>query len=264
MRQNGEYDLWLRRSFRPRNVRRLPAGVDTRSSCCGWKRLRIVARVLAVAVLFAQGGFAAADETQQWSELKFVAKASSHIDIFAATTLRLAEVEPTVNRVSGQLGLNLHAAKWLTLSPNYQYIVNEPTEETSSWEHRPGIVTAFGFPIGSAQATLSTSFEYRVREGRGDSWRLRPKLKLKHALGPKNWKLDGYLANELFFDSTEDDVVRDRFFAGLEKKLGDHWTGDLYYCRQHDIRSSTPDLNIIGVSMTLHFDARGAAWTASK
>lgn len=198
------------------------------------------------------------NETQQWNELKLIAKCSEKIDLFAATTLRLAEVDPNLNRVSGQFGLDLRPVKWLTFSPNYQYIVNEPAEDASNSEHRPGVVAAIGVPLGSAQATLSTAFEYRVREGRSDSWRLRPKLKLKHALGPKHWKLDAYLADELFYDSTEDDLVRNRFFTGLEKKLGEDWSADVYYCRQHAIRSPDPDLNIIGISMRLRFDPRWA------
>jgi hypothetical protein len=223
---------------------------------CRLARLATLSAVLAVGASFAR-----ADETQQWDELKFVGKVSEHADIFAATTLRLAEMAPTINRVSGQLGLNLHATTALTFSPNYQYIVNDPTEESGNWEHRPGIVAAINFPVGFAEATVDTGFEYRIREGKADSWRVRPKLKLKHQLGPKAWKADGYLANELFFDSTEDDFVRDRFFVGLEKKLGAGWTGDLYYCRQHQIRSSDPDLNIIGISMTLHFDLRPSITT---
>ncbi len=172
-------------------------------------------------------------------------------------TLRLAEVDPILNRVSGQLGFNFRPVTWLTFSPNYQYIANDPADDTSNYEHRPGIVTAIGVPIATAEITFSTGLEYRVREGRPDSWRLRPKLKLKHPLGPQSWKVAGYLANELFFDSTENDIARDRFFAGIEKKLGNSWSADFYYCRQHDIRSPEPDLNIFGISMTLRFDLRG-------
>ncbi len=216
---------------------------------------RIFFVLLAVALLVGASPTARADDTQQWSELKLVTKCTEHVDLFAATTLRLADADPTLNRISGQLGFDLRPVTWLTFSPSYQYIVNEPAD-ADKYEHRAALVAALGVPIGSAQATFSTGFEYRIRESREDSWRLRPKLKLKHALGPKDWKLDVYLADELFYDSTEEDFVRNRFFAGLEKKLGDDWSADVYYCRQHAIRSRDPDLNIFGISMKLRLDPR--------
>ena len=97
-----------------------------------------------------------------------IAKCTEHVDLFAATTLRLADADPTLNRISAQLGLDLRPMKWLTLSPSYQYIVNEPAD-ADRYEHRAALVAALGVPIGSAQATLSTGFEYRIRESREDS-----------------------------------------------------------------------------------------------
>jgi Protein of unknown function (DUF2490) len=221
---------------------------------CG--RSRVALFGLAIALLLPARLSSLADETQQWDELKLVGKCTNKVDIFAATTLRLAEVDPVLNRVSGQLGLNLRPTAWLTLSPNYQYIANDPAEATSNHENRPGIVTAIDLPIGSGEVTLSAGLEYRIREGGPDTWRLRPKLKLKHPLGPRDWSVTGYLANELFFDSGENGIARDRFFVGVEKNLGESWSADFYYCRQHDLRSREPDLNIFGISMTLRFDLR--------
>ena len=103
---------------------------------------------------------------------------------------------------------------------------------------------------------MSSGLEYRVREGKPNSWRVRPKLTLQYPLGPSDWKFAGYLADELFFESGDDGLARNRFYAGVLKKLGANWSANLYYCRQHDPRSSDPNLNIMGISMTLNFDLR--------
>ena len=211
---------------------------------------------LAMLLLFAGPKLLPAAETQQWDELKLVGQLTSHVDIFAATTLRLATVNPVLNRVSGQVGLNLRPVTWLTLSPNYQSISNDPATDTGAYEHRPGIVSAIGIPIRSTKVILSAGLEYRVREGQPNSWRLRPKVTVQHPLGPSSWKLTGYLANELFFESDEVGLARNRFYAGIQKTLGENWSANFYYCRQHDPRSSDPNLNIIGISMTLDFDLR--------
>jgi hypothetical protein len=33
-----------------------------------------------------------------------------------------------------------------------------------------------------------------------------------------------------------------------------NWVLDFYYCRQHDLRTRDPELNIIGISMRLSLD----------
>ncbi len=76
---------------------------------------------LFVALLVARSATSrAGEDTQHWSELKLIAKCTEHVDLFAATTLRLADADPTLNRISAQLGLDLRPMKWLTLSPSYQ------------------------------------------------------------------------------------------------------------------------------------------------
>lgn len=200
-------------------------------------------------------GIGHAAEPQQWSEFKVVATWTPNVDLFAATTLRLDEEGSAWNRVSGQVGANLRLARQLTLSPSYQYIVFDPVDD-ATYENRPGIVLAYRVPLRSAEMTLSTGVECRIRDNRPDIWRVRPKVKLKQPLGPMRWHLSGYVADELFFETPDGDLARNRFYAGLEKKLGESWSADIYYCRQHDIRSSDPDLNILGISMVLHFDLR--------
>src|SRR5262245_41876523 len=197
-----------------------------------------------------------AAEPQQWDEFKIVANWTPNVDFFAATTLRLDDEGSVWNRVSGQLGADLRLNSWLTLSPSYQYLVYDPATDHPMRENRPGIEVAFYIPVRSAKLTLSSVLEYRFREEKADSWRVRPKLKLEHQIGPKRWHSNGYLANELFFDTNERNFVRNRFFVGLERKLGEKWSADIYYCRQHDIRSEDPDLNIFGISMVLHFDMK--------
>ena len=233
-----------------------PISKSTAPALTGSGCTRVAVSVLALAFLIAGSDSILAAEAQQWDELKLVGQLTSHVDIFAATTLRLAAVDPVLNRVSGQIGLNLRPTPWLTLSPNYQSISNDPAEDTSTYEHRPGVVTAISIPIRSTQVILSSGLEYRVREGKPNSWRVRPKLTLQHPLGPLNWKFAGYLANELFFESGQDGLTRNRFYAGVQKKLGENWSANFYYCRQHDPRTSDPNLNIMGISMTCNFDLR--------
>jgi hypothetical protein len=194
------------------------------------------------------------EETELWNELKITAKWTDRVDLIVAGALRFEDNFSVLNRRSLQFGLNLRPMPWLTLTPNYQYIAHDPAEDVRTHEHRPGLVTAVRIPIERAEVTLSTGIEYRIREAKEDSWRVRPKLKVKYPLGPDRWTLSGYLAEEPFYDSNVNDFVRNRFFVGIEKKLATNWSADLYYCRQHDLQGREPDLDIVGVSIGVRFD----------
>jgi uncharacterized protein DUF2490 len=216
----------------------------------------ITVAVLAFATLLPRATHASdpREETELWNELKITAKWTDRVDLIAVGALRFEDNFSVLNRRSLQLGLNLRPMPWLTFTPSYQYIAHDPAEDVRTHEHRPGLLTAVRIPIERAEVTLSTGIEYRIREAKENSWRVRPKVKVKYPLGPDRWTLSGYVAEEPFYDSSANEFVRNRFFIGVEKKLGTIWSADLYYCRQHDLLGRDPDLDIIGLSIGLRFD----------
>ena len=197
---------------------------------------------------------AAEADTQLWSEVKLTAKWTDRFDLIAAGALRFGEDVSHHDRTSYQFGLNFRAMPALTLTPSYQYIVNDPADDTRTFEHRFGAVAALRLPVERFEATLSTGVEYRLRHEQADGWRVRPRLKLKRPVGPDRWGLAAYVADELFYDTRAADWTRNRLFAGIEKKMRGNWVLDFYYCRQSDLRTHDAELNIIGISMRLSLD----------
>lgn len=155
----------------------------------------LAALALALLLALACSAGANGEETELWNDLKVTAKWTDHVDIFSSAALRLEDNLSVLNRVSAQLGLNLRPTPSLTFSPNYQYIAHDPAEDVREHEHRPGVGAAVRIPVKKAEVTLSTGVEYRFREEKTDSWRVRPKLKLKYPFGPDRWALSGYVAD---------------------------------------------------------------------
>ena len=60
------------------------------------------------------------------------------------------------------------------------------------------------------------------------------------------WKLNGFVADEIFYDTHFDAWIRNRIYAGVSKKVNAHFTFELYYMRQNDGHSRPGDLNVIG------------------
>jgi hypothetical protein len=216
-------------------------------------RLQIGA-VLALAALLSFARPAAGEDTQLWSEATVRAKLSKRFDLLVGSEVRFGNDVSHHDRTSVEAGLAWHPTKWFTLSPRWEYITDDPVDDVSGHENRFLLVTALRLPVECVEATLSARVEYRLRHAQSDGWRIRPKFKLEHDLGPRSWDLAAYTSDELFYDTRAAEWTRNRFYAGLEKKLGKDLSLDLSYCRQHDLHSRDPDLNIIGVSMRLELD----------
>jgi len=195
-------------------------------------------------------------DAQLWNEAKVTIRLDDHFDLVVGGALRLGDDLSQLVRTSGLLAVNVRVTDFFSLTPTYQYIVDDPVTGGRTVENRLGLVPTVSVPLGNAKLALSNGLEFRSFDSKPDSWRWRPKLKLSHPVGSKGLALTGYAAGELFYDFNTDIWTRSRLFAGLEKRLSDNVAIDLYYCRQIELKAGKQDLNIIGISMRFDLDAR--------
>jgi Protein of unknown function (DUF2490) len=195
-------------------------------------------------------------DTQLWNEAKLTIRLDDRFDLVAGGALRIGDDVSKLIRTSGLLAVNIRAAPFLSFTPTYQYIVDHPMMGGRIVENRLGLVPTLTAPLGETKLALSNAVEYRSFENNPDSWRWRPKLKLSHPLGPKTLALSAYAAGELFYNFRPGAWTRSRLFAGLEKRISDHVTIELYYCRQLALKANQQDLNIIGLSWRIDFDPK--------
>jgi hypothetical protein len=193
-------------------------------------------------------------DTQLWTEAKVKAKLSKRFDLLAENELRFGNDISHHDRTSWTAGIAWHPTKRFTLSPRWQYIADDPVDDVRTYENRFLLIAALRLPVKVVEATLSTRIEYRLRHEQSDGWRVRPRLKLEHEVGPDSWGLSAYTSDELFYDTRAAAWTRNRLYVGLEKKFGKDISIDLSYCHQHDLRAGGTDLNIIGISMRLDID----------
>jgi hypothetical protein len=102
-------------------------------------------------------------------------------------------------------------------------------------------------PLGKYTLSDRNQFERRLRAA-GDSTRYRNRIQIEHPLKVGKTSVQLFASEEVFYDWSVDDWVRNRFAVGVSRKFNQHFTGDLYYMRQNDGRSRPGDLNIIGVT----------------
>jgi hypothetical protein len=185
------------------------------------------------------------EDTQQWNDVQVAVPLNKEIDFTLSSTLRFGRnVTHLVDRRVG-VGFSFKVGKYLTLAPSYARIVMRPTANRRIDENRLTFAATVRVPLGKFALSDRNTFERRIRTPL-NSTRYRNRLQLEHPLKFGKTLLQLFVSDEVFYDWSVDDWVRNRFAIGLSRRFNRHFTGDFYYMRQNDGRSRPGDLNIIG------------------
>ena len=191
------------------------------------------------------------DETdnQQWTEVQLAVPLTKTVDFNLLGVLRIGrDIHRPVDERLG-VAFTFRIGKYLSVQPAYLNINTQPFEHRRVWENRLSLPLTVRFPIRKFIVSDRNLFERRIRHPGINSTRYRNKLQVDHPVGPKPLSLSAFIADEVFYDWSFDDWVRNRFQVGVSHVFNKHFTGDLYYLRQNDGRSIPGDLNVIGVAL---------------
>ncbi len=185
-------------------------------------------------------------DTQIWNDLQIALPVSDRVDLNLLGTLRLGQhvTRPVDERVGA--GLTLRMDKYLTLAPTYLYSSTQPAPGHNSYEHRLTIPATVRFTIGKFTFSDRNQFERRIRHPQVDATRYRNRLQIEHPIKPGGLKLQLFAFDEVFYDWSVHDWVRNRFALGASRRFNRHFTLDLYYLRQNDGRTNLGDLYVLG------------------
>jgi hypothetical protein len=229
-------------------------GAGARGDLTGEDFMRRCLFVAVALMLLASPCLATDSDTQLWSEIHTTTMLNSNWDLVANGQLRFGDDISSLIQESMQMGFNLKVCDYLTISPTYRYINNDPADGSNSHENRAAVLGTVHFPLSGFHVSLGNEFEYRLRDPQTDSWRYRPRLTIEHPIGPSPWNLSAYLSGEGFYDSEHSRIVRNRAYAGFRKKLMQNLTLDLYYMRQDEYVTNPDDLNVVGIALRFHFN----------
>jgi len=99
-----------------------------------------------------------------------------------------------------------------------------------------------------------TRFEYRDREDKDDLWRYRNKVTVKLPLELTELKLKPYLADEVFIPLNDDNITKNRIYAGVSFQLLENMTGEVFYLWQSSRTAGDwKDTNVLGTRLKFRF-----------
>lgn len=188
-------------------------------------------------------------DNQVWTDVQVAVPVTRQFDFYLLGTLRLGRdiSRPVEERVG--VGFTFKHGEHLTVAPHYFHIGMQPFRNRKVWENRLVLPVTLRFDVGKFKLSDRNQFERRIRSSGVRTNRYRNRFQVEHPIGDAKWELSLFVSDEVFYDSTADRWVRNRFAIGATKVFNKHYTQEFYYLRQNDGVSVPGDLNVIGTTL---------------
>jgi len=185
-------------------------------------------------------------DTQSWNDFQLTVPMSKKVDFLMQLTLRFGDNITTPVDERYGFGFNYKLNKYVTLNEGVFGRDARPPHGRAEHELR----LTFGATLQNTWNKYTVSdrnwFERRWREPQVDAWRYRNRLRVEHPFKIDKTKFNWFVSDEVFYDWSLNDWVRNRAAVGANHAFNKHFTLELYYMRQNDGRSRPGDLHIIG------------------
>ena len=185
-------------------------------------------------------------DVQSWNDVQLTAPVNKRIDFLMQGTLRLGDnLTKAVDERFGA-GFNYKLNPYVTFQESIFGRVARAPRGRSEHETRLTLGATLQKPIGKFALSDRNWFERRWRDPQVDAWRYRNRLRLEHPFQIKKTSFTWFVSDEVFYDWSLHDWVRNRAAVGVAHTFNKQFTLDIYYMRQNDGRSRPGDLHVIG------------------
>lgn len=142
---------------------------------------------------------------------------------------------------------------YLDVGANYRQVFEKKKGKFKP-ENRPHLNAAlkyeiFGFKLGDRNRVEYRNFDYQ-----SDIWRYRNKFSIKFPWSVTAFKIQPYLADEIFVGLEDGGLNRNRFYAGFGLNIVKNIKGEIYYLLQRSKGSGQwTDTNVLGIKLKTAF-----------
>ncbi len=189
-------------------------------------------------------------DTESWNDVQLSIPLSKKVDFLIQGTLRIGGNLTTPVDERWGFGFNYKIQKYVTLNELYFHREATPPNGKHEYEDRLSIGATLNLPVGKKLTLVNREwFERRWRKPQVDAWRYRNRVRLEHPFRIQKQKFTFFVSDEVFYDWSLHDWVRNRFGVGVNHAFNRHFTLEIYGMRQNDGRTRPGDINIIGTVM---------------
>jgi hypothetical protein len=185
-------------------------------------------------------------DTQSWNDFQLAVPLNKKVDFVIQGTLRIGDnvTQPVDGRWGAGWVFKLN--KYLSFNPFYFHREAKPPNGRLEHEDRLTLGATVRFPLGKFTLSERNWFERRWRQPQVDAWRYRNAVLLEHPFKIAKKHFTFGVGDEVFYDWSQHDWVRNRFAVGVSHAFNKHFTLYVYGMRQNDGRTRPGDVNIIG------------------
>lgn len=186
------------------------------------------------------------DDVQFWNEVQVIVPVQEKIDLVMIGVLRLGRnLSHFVDERAGA-GVAFKAHKYLTITPTYLYVAQQPSGTRKNFEHRLILNATAHFALGKFVFTDRNLIERRLRHSLNNTTIYRNRLQIDHPVNLGKIEMRVFVADEVFYFGPQRAWSRNRISAGIIKKFSNQMTGEFFYLRQNDGRARPGDVHAFG------------------
>jgi hypothetical protein len=213
--------------------------------------LVLTAAVLKPALAYDDGDFQVWNtEVEEW-------KINDNSRLALEEEIRFADDASDFHYYHFDLGYAYDVNKYLTLGLNYRQVYDKKDANSKfRQENRPHINAILKYTLAGFQLDDRNRLEYRHFGYQTDSFRYRNKFTVKFPWKFTPFKIQPYLADEIFIPLNGINLNRNRFYAGFGLTFFKNLKGELYYLLQTSKSSGTctwKNANVLGTKIKLVF-----------
>ena len=188
-------------------------------------------------------------DTQNWNDIQLTVPLEKKVDFVLQGTLRIGDnITRPVDERWG-IGFVFKINQYLSFNPSYFHREATPPNGKHEYEDRLSFGATLNIPVRRFTLVNRNWFERRWRHPQIDAWRIRNRVRLEHAFRIQKQQFTFFVSDEVFYDCSLHDWVRNRFSVGANHAFNKHFTLEVYGMRQNDGRTRPGDINVIGTAM---------------
>ena len=149
----------------------------------------------------------------------------------------------------GDIGLKYYLNSSIALYANFREVFEK---KSSGWiqEHRPHGSLTIKFKRGLISTIGRSRLEYRIKDS-GSSFRNRNMISVDIGNGWTSLKVIPYLADEIFYDLSNNEINRNRFYIGFKIKNLTRFKPTIYLMQQRNLKNSKWDIiSVLGMKIS--------------
>lgn len=187
-------------------------------------------------------------DNQFWNETNVFVPITKRVELNFLQFTRLGNNVSFRSDKRTGMGVVIRLHKYFAIQPTYVYQYSHPGLGRKSFSHRLYVDTLTKLPIKRIVFTNRVRFEKILRHGRADAWNFRIRAGLEVPVRRGDHSVSLFANNEIFYDTFFKAWTRNRFIAGVSRKMNSHFTLDMFYQVQNDSYARPGNLQTFGTT----------------